>query len=470
MAEAENTEKPVFSLRLLVDKKKNKVVLAEAGKEFVDVLFRFLTLPMGTVVRLLENYQKNQKSEATVMIGCFNNLYKSVLDIGTANFMKEACKDMLLYPISVKENQRKQLKLNIDDIEVLKYYMCPKGCGRLYSNFCSSRCSCGELMRKESKTGHGVAYGEIFVSHKPLFTITDNLKVGFTSISLTLKTLKVAGYSDVDQLHEMHVDVDHEKVLALLKCLFSSDTPLTDVFLTKERPCVISKVLNMPSREESGAVVQSNIVMSVSVFTRKQDKKVLYIESEKDFVDLLFTFLVLPLNSAWKLAGSNLVLGCINNLFESFNSLSSIEGSNALNSRCVLPWYYSCQQPLLDVCYAERNDLSLATYPYTYKPMDPRCDKTSEFGVCSGFVKRGTTFIVSDDLTITPMDLSSTICSLKKWNMDLDDIEEQVITISKAEAIRLLRASFVTSTGLNTVFESLLLKKPKAEKVKGIIP
>lgn len=129
----------------------------------------------------------------------------------------------------------------------------------------------------------------------------------------------------------------------------------------------------MPSLEESGVVVQSNKVMSVSVFTRKQDKKVLYIESEKDFVDLLFTFLVLPLNSAWKLAGSNLVLGCINNLCESFNSLSSIEGSNAFNSRCVLPWYYSCQQPLLDVCYAERDkDLSsMATYPYTYKPMDP---------------------------------------------------------------------------------------------------
>lgn len=215
MAEAENSEKPVFSLRLLVDKKKNKVVLAEAGKEFVDVLFSFLTLPMGTVVRLVEKYQQNHISEAT-MIGCFNNLYKSVLDIGTANFMKEACKDMLLYPRSVMENQRKRLKLNIDDIEVLKYYMCPKtnywsSCN-FYSYFSSSRCHCGELMSKEFKPNPRVTNEEIFVSHKPLFTITDNLKVGFTSISLTLKTLKASGYSDVDQLHEMHVEVDHEKV------------------------------------------------------------------------------------------------------------------------------------------------------------------------------------------------------------------------------------------------------------------
>ncbi|XP_010501424.1 PREDICTED: uncharacterized protein LOC104778673 [Camelina sativa] len=308
MAGAENSEKPVFSLKLLVDKKKNKVVLAESGKEFVDVLFSFLTVPMGNVVRLIEKYQKNQISEAT-MIGCFNNLYKRVLDMGTANFMTEACKDMLLYPRSAMENLRKGLKLNIADIEVLKYYMCPKE-HRWYSNFCSSKCyDCGEVMTKEFKPLYGVAYEEIFVSHKPLFTITDNLKVGFTSIIHTLKTLKVSGYSDVDQLH---VEVDHQNVLALLQRLFSSDTPLTDVFLKKQRSCVISKVLNMQSlavSEKSGGAVQSNKVMSVSVFTSKLDKKVLYIESEKDFVDLLFTFLVLPLNSAWKLAGSHLVLG-----------------------------------------------------------------------------------------------------------------------------------------------------------------
>ncbi|XP_010462637.1 PREDICTED: uncharacterized protein LOC104743226 [Camelina sativa] len=387
MAGAANSEKPVLSLRLLVDKKKNKVVLAEAGKEFVDALFSFLTLPMGTVVRLIEKYQKNHIFAQATMIGCFNNLYKSVLDIDTANFMTEACKDLLLYPRSVMENQRKRLNLNIDDIEILKHYICPKrrvSCD-FYSNFSSSRCcNCGELMTKHIHSHSGGVYEEIFVSHKPLFTITDNLIVGFTSISHTLKTLKVSGYSDVDQLHEMHVEVDHEKVLALLQKLFSSDTPLTDVFLKKQRSCVISKVLNMQSlavSEKSGGAVQSNKVMSVSVFTSKLDKKVLYIESEKDFVDLLFTFLVLPLNSAWKLAGSHLVLGCINNLCESFKSLSSIEGSNVLNNKCMLPWHYSCQQPLLDVCYAEHHNVTGCWPSYTtdvFKPIDPRCDISAD--------------------------------------------------------------------------------------------
>ncbi|KAL1205783.1 hypothetical protein V5N11_029325 [Cardamine amara subsp. amara] len=47
-----------FSLKLLVDEKRNKVVLAEADQDFVDVLFGLLTLPMGTIAGLLEKHQK----------------------------------------------------------------------------------------------------------------------------------------------------------------------------------------------------------------------------------------------------------------------------------------------------------------------------------------------------------------------------------------------------------------------------
>jgi hypothetical protein len=53
----------------LVDNEKKKVVVAESGKDFVDVLLIFLTLPMGTIVRLLGKESS---------LGCFDELYKSV--------------------------------------------------------------------------------------------------------------------------------------------------------------------------------------------------------------------------------------------------------------------------------------------------------------------------------------------------------------------------------------------------------
>ena len=42
------------SLKLFVDTKAEKVLFAEAGKDFVDFLFYLLYLPIGTVARLLK--------------------------------------------------------------------------------------------------------------------------------------------------------------------------------------------------------------------------------------------------------------------------------------------------------------------------------------------------------------------------------------------------------------------------------
>lgn len=163
----------------------------------------------------------------------------------------------------------------------------------------------------------------------------------------------------------------------------------------KRRSCVIKKPI-LPLQEGYAGTGKSNEVMSVTVFTSKLDKKVLYVESGKDFVDLLFTFLVLPLKYAWEISGSNIALGCIGNLCESFKSLSSSEGRSALMSKCIVPLYYSCQRPLLDVCYAaydfERQVLIGSQY-YSLKPMDPRCKKINEFSERCGFVKRGKTFM-----------------------------------------------------------------------------
>ncbi|CAI9108282.1 OLC1v1007851C1 [Oldenlandia corymbosa var. corymbosa] len=42
-----------ITLKLLVDTKSKRVLFAEPGKDAVDFLFHILTLPMGTVIRLL---------------------------------------------------------------------------------------------------------------------------------------------------------------------------------------------------------------------------------------------------------------------------------------------------------------------------------------------------------------------------------------------------------------------------------
>ncbi|KAH0930988.1 hypothetical protein HID58_008105 [Brassica napus] len=72
---------------------------------------------------------------------------------------------------------------------------------------------------------------------------------------------------------------------------------------------------------------------------------------------------------------------------------------------------------------------------------------------------RGSKFTVSDDLVVTPKKSCSTFSLLKKLKVQADDLEVQVISISNAEALNLLRASLVTSSALSSAFRSLLVKE-----------
>ncbi|CDY47603.1 hypothetical protein Bca4012_092289 [Brassica carinata] len=77
---------------------KQNVVWVPSGNDFVDLLHGFLTMPLGTIVRLLDNHGRSRQK---LVIGCLNNLYKSLVDMSIDNFQTEACKQMLIYPESV---------------------------------------------------------------------------------------------------------------------------------------------------------------------------------------------------------------------------------------------------------------------------------------------------------------------------------------------------------------------------------
>ncbi|CAF1696188.1 hypothetical protein HID58_050042 [Brassica napus] len=83
----------------------------------------------------------------------------------------------------------------------------------------------------------------------------------------------------------------------------------------------------------------------------------------------------------------------------------------------------------------------------------------------TGFVKRGTKFTVTDDLIVTAKKSNSTFSILKKLKGQADDMEVQVISISSAEALNLLKASLVTCSALSSAFRSLLLKEDRSNPI-----
>ncbi|CAN1269364.1 hypothetical protein LINPERPRIM_LOCUS13555 [Linum perenne] len=104
------------TLKLLIDKKSNKVLFAEAGKEFVDFLFSILSLPLGTVIRLLSKDQ---------MVGCLGNLYQSIEELGDTFIQQSTSKDIVLNPKVQSYTADTNLLLTGQRRSFQTFYMCP---------------------------------------------------------------------------------------------------------------------------------------------------------------------------------------------------------------------------------------------------------------------------------------------------------------------------------------------------------
>ncbi|MBA0870206.1 hypothetical protein Goshw_009189 [Gossypium schwendimanii] len=78
------------SLKLLVDSTSQTVLFAESGKDFVDFMFNILSLPIGSVIKLLTKEQ---------MVGSLGNLYGSLENMNETYIHSPENKDTLLKPI-----------------------------------------------------------------------------------------------------------------------------------------------------------------------------------------------------------------------------------------------------------------------------------------------------------------------------------------------------------------------------------
>jgi hypothetical protein len=78
------------SLKLMIDKKSQRVLFAEADKEFVDFLFSIFTLPVGVVTRLLK--------DGGGMAGSLPILYQSIENLSATYIQPDKDKCFVLEP------------------------------------------------------------------------------------------------------------------------------------------------------------------------------------------------------------------------------------------------------------------------------------------------------------------------------------------------------------------------------------
>ncbi|KAL5569141.1 hypothetical protein UlMin_025716 [Ulmus minor] len=193
---ATSTSTSSITLKLLIDTKNQRVFFVEAVKDFTDFLFTLLSLPLGTLIRLLS-------------INCM---------------------DTLLKPISLLGGPVTLLSLTNDTSSDRKFYIC----GLQYSTLCPNcnRYTSTEVTYIESTAPPVGSSGEGgFVKGVVTYMIMDDLEVKPMSTICSIPMLNKFNVKEVGALEERTVSLGMDEGLKLLKASLQTKNVLTYVFL-----------------------------------------------------------------------------------------------------------------------------------------------------------------------------------------------------------------------------------------------
>ncbi|XP_028770582.1 uncharacterized protein LOC114727960 [Neltuma alba] len=490
-----------ISLRVFVDKEQNRVLFAEAEKDFVDILLSFLTLPLGTIARLVSR-DSNMKP---CRFGCISSLYESVGNLDPKYLNSETCKQMLLQPRNSMERYNQNLKLNIDDTQPTKYYACERclfqgpslvttsknmkcKCGRDFTFLLNA---CGSLLCSPVVSGSDKNAGdsdtredtwEGYVKETASFIISDDLSVNSADLSTILCLLKNLGSKDPPQ--ESTVVLCSKEILDLLKCLIISKTALTDSLLRKEHSLVNSETF-LKITERLGR--ENTRTMKMRVLIRKSKFKILFAQVEEDVMDQLLSFLTFPVGAVERVLEGNSGLECVDKLynslfnFDSTGDLKSEKLKNVFANLMIAPFFNVNNQmlPIEELKCPSRlnccsNDYAAGPYYLTtdtslyvrgvrrVRMCDPKSPVTEDKSG-SGYAKSGTKFMVADDLSVKPLSCHDVLSPLTEFKVPYHDLEERTIYIGVQEVMSILKASMVSTSALTIGLKEFLSNNIKEE-------
>ncbi|XP_004308894.1 PREDICTED: uncharacterized protein LOC101307945 [Fragaria vesca subsp. vesca] len=217
-----------ITVKLLVDKRNQNVLFAEAGKDFVDFLFALLSFPVGTVVRLLS---KNG------MVGSLGKLYESFENLNDMYMQPNLKRDILLKPKeSADVPNNLGLLTNLESPNTRIYY-----CSRRHDVPYVSHDHNATCPNCYNKLGYQASYvptvstpitkTDGFVKGVVTYIVTDELEVKPNFTIASILQLEKFNVKCICDLEEKNVEVSMDEGVKLLKESLQSRSVLTNVFL-----------------------------------------------------------------------------------------------------------------------------------------------------------------------------------------------------------------------------------------------
>ncbi|XP_050237828.1 uncharacterized protein LOC126687333 [Mercurialis annua] len=326
----------------------------------------------------------------------------------------------------------------------------------------------------------------VFVKRLTRVMISDELQVMPLSTASSFSLLSKLGVIDGNAIEERIFDIGVDKVVNLLKSSLVSNTSLTETLLKpKEIPELSKETLNQHSfsfKTNLGDYTsKENDKILIKLILNKSNQKVCYAEVGEDFVNLLFSFLTVPLGYILKEMNGAASKGCIHHLYNSVECLDVEKYFNSYDHREILlspkiaPSFGYENQPLRveEAVHPKYYRLSTSVVMFSVdKPADcteivlsvkdPKLShRLAKTG--GGFVMGPAMFTVTDDLSVTPISPISGMSILSKLKVPFNEVEERSVYVGTEEAVHLMVASFMSESALTDTFVSQVSKVPKQE-------
>ena len=217
--------------------------------------------------------------------------------------------------------------------------------------------------------------------------------------------------------------------------------------------------------------------MSMKLLIDTENRKVLFAEADKDFIDFLFHILRLPLGTIIPLLKNQGTVGSFGSIYDSIEKLSTTYLQPNVNKETLLKHkvhissttgvvplllpniessstsrkFYRCSRIQNSNCHGYVADNCSALCPSCQGSMNrdvsfvdpPTINNTVSSG--GGYVKGVVTYMIMDDLEVKPMSTISSITLLNKFNVkQLGDLEEKVVELGMEEVCWSLLALFLS--------------------------
>ncbi|KAK8950777.1 hypothetical protein KSP39_PZI004848 [Platanthera zijinensis] len=205
-----------ISLKLHVKEDEETALFAEADKDFFELLFGFLTYPMGAVIKKLGGRSG---------IRCMDNLYNCVEALKAANcFRNNELIGKLLNPkLPPFFNTQNQLIKLDEETQTQNYFTCSTVSCQYSSTVGNKACSTGGYMRISKY----MVKDDLFITQPSSHMII---------AGILRKDGAGQGIYALRGIHARNVEIgEHEQALALIRASITSKNVLTDALLGVKR-------------------------------------------------------------------------------------------------------------------------------------------------------------------------------------------------------------------------------------------